>query len=98
MTETTEQSYEMDALQELEADNVTDDQTGDALFEFKAFVMGMSVAAYEEGILQFGMTKRDAKELCIPTKLGKEFKFKCYQPKPGQPSAEVDETINTEEV
>ncbi len=75
-----------------------DSNEGDPLFEFQAFVMGMSVAAYEEGVLQFGLTKREAKELCIPTKLGKMFKFKCYQPEPGQPSAEVDEIPSTEEV
>lgn len=51
-----------------------------ALEEFKMFVLNMNVAAYEEAILRFGMSKSEAKALCIPAKLGKEYNFKCYQP------------------
>lgn len=51
-----------------------------ALAEFKMFVMQMNVAAYEEAVLRFGLPKSEAKALCIPTKLGKEYSFKCYQP------------------
>lgn len=52
----------------------------DAFTEFKQFVLNMNVAAYEEAVLRFGLSKSEAKALCIPTKLGKEFGFKCYQP------------------
>lgn len=64
-------------IEDVDGEQVSKD---DALREFKIFVLNMNVAAYEEAVLRFGMSKSDAKALCIPSKLGKEFGFKCYTP------------------
>lgn len=72
MTETTENTFE-----DFDGENTTFEES----FEmFKQFMMNMCTAGYEEAVLRYGLSKKDAKSLCIPAKLAKEFGFKCYQP------------------